>query len=194
MRARCAPRACRADGNGPAPLCALLLCVAAVGCSSSAPDGLDDAGGDIVASGDGAPTYAPTFQAVYGEVMVPNCALAFCHGGSGDYLQLASPDIAYASLVRTPAAGPTCAPTGLERVDPGHPDRSLMFLKITDPPCGSRMPLMYGYSGMLTDPQINQIGQWITCGALPGSTPCSADASVFTWDGAVGSDGGDGGD
>ncbi len=169
----------------------LLVCGAAAGCSPSAASaGADDAGGDDT-SGDGAPTYAPTYEAVYGEILSPTCALPFCHGGSGDYLQLATAQVGYESLVGAPAGGPMCGPTGLLRVAPGHPERSLLFLKITDPPCGSRMPLEYGYSGMLTDPQINQIGQWIACGALPGATPCPADAGSFAWDGAVGDGGAD---
>jgi hypothetical protein len=128
---------------------------------------------------------------VYGEILSPNCALPFCHGGAGDYLQLATADMGYASLVGAHAQGPDCAPTGLERVNPGHPDQSLLFLKITNPPCGSRMPLLYGYSGMLTDRQIDQIGQWIACGALPGGGGCPSDAGAFVWDGAVTAEAGD---
>jgi len=53
----------------------------------------------------------------------------------------------------------------LKRVDPGNPDASLLYLKITNPPCGSKMPLSYGTSGSLDPLQIAQIGAWIEAGA-----------------------------
>jgi hypothetical protein len=173
----------RAGRSCHARACALIVCVLGGGCSPAGAGAGD--GDDASSAGDGAPTYAPTYEAVYGEILSPNCALPFCHGGAGDYLQLATADIGYGSLVGAPAQGLLCAPTGLERVDPGHPDDSLIFLKITNPPCGARMPLEYGYSGMLTDRQIDQIGQWIACGALAGDAGCPASAPSFAWDGAV---------
>ncbi len=133
-------------------------------------------GGPGAASGDdGAPTYAPTYEAVYDEVLVPNCALPFCHAGSGDYLQLLTADVGYASLVLAPAQGPMCASTGLKRVDPGHPETSLLYLKITNPPCGVKMPQVLGAT--LDPRQIDQIRRWIACGALDGDAGCPGDAS-----------------
>jgi hypothetical protein len=108
----------------------------------------------------------PTFSAVYAQVLEPNCALTFCHAGTGDFLQLSSMAVGYASLVDASAQGPDCAKTGLKRVDPGHPETSLLYLKITNPPCGSKMPLYYDNSGMLQPADIDQIEQWITLGAL----------------------------
>jgi hypothetical protein len=142
--------------------CGLLL-----GCSGhgngSGQEGAGDAGS--APATDGAPTYAPTYTAVYGEVLSQSCALAFCHAGQADYLQITSKDEGYRALVNAPAQGPGCA--GLQRVDPGHPETSLLYLKITSPPCGSKMPLLYtGLSGSLDPPQVDQIGQWIEAGAL----------------------------
>ncbi|MGH7271773.1 MAG: hypothetical protein ACREJ3_15180 [Polyangiaceae bacterium] len=140
------------------------------GCSSPSPGGsLADASDDALLgdapSGDAsAPTYAPTYSAVYEEVLSPNCAISFCHGGDTDFLQLSSESGGYGSLVNAPAAGPDCAPTGLKRVDPGHPETSLLYLKLTHPPCGSLMPR--GYSAGLDPKQIAQIENWITLGAL----------------------------
>lgn len=205
MRARCEPRACPVDGLSTATqagrggraglLCVLFLLCELAGCSSASASATSDDSGDGLSSAgdDGGPTYAPTYDAVYGEILSPNCALPFCHGGAGDYLQLANADIGYASLVGAPAQGPMCGPTGLERVHPGEPGQSLFFLKVTDPPCGSRMPLEYGYSGKLSVRQIDQIGQWITCGALAGDGGCPADAAPFAWDGAFGDGPGDDG-
>jgi hypothetical protein len=168
----------------------------ALGCSSGSSRG---SGGEAVDAADEpdmsavatctdntAATFAPTYHAVYCEVLAPNCALAFCHGGSGDYLQLGTEGMGYGSLVDAPAQGPLCGPTGLKRVTPGSPYDSLMFLKVTDPPCGARMPFGYGYVPPLPRDQVNQIGQWIACGALPGSTACPADAGTFSWDGSYG--------
>jgi hypothetical protein len=156
-------------------LLALVACAGAstaVGCSSSgsASTAADAAAGDDVEDLDGgagvddAPRL-PTFSAVYAQVLEPNCALPFCHAGTGDYLQLPSMAGAYASLVDASAQGPDCVKTGLKRVDPGHPDASLLYLKITNPPCGSKMPLYYDNSGMLQPADIDQIEQWILQGA-----------------------------
>ena len=148
-------------------------------------DGIDAA--PVLMCNDLAPiTGAPTYDAVYCEILGPSCAFAFCHGGAGDYLQLGTPEVGYGSLVNARAEGPSCAPTGLKRVSPGHPYDSLMFQKITDPPCGSRMPLSYGFGGELTRAQVDQIGQWITCGAQPGDAGCAPDAGTFSWDGSFG--------
>jgi hypothetical protein len=146
---------------------AVVLAFAAA-CSSStsgsggngAPD--DDAGGAEAAP---PPTYAPTYTAVWNEILSPSCALVFCHGASGDYLQLANKATGYASLVNAPAAGPMCASTGLLRVDPMHPESSLMYLKVTSPPCGSRMPAE-GAGPPLDARQTQQIHDWIAAGAL----------------------------
>jgi hypothetical protein len=151
----------------------------ALGCSSNGPGGHaqdpaadastldadegDDSGGD---GGDGAVIVRmPTFSSVYQEVLVPNCALPFCHAGTGDYLELADMQIGYASLVNAPAQGPGCAETGLKRVDPGNPDASLLVLKVTTPPCGAKMPRSYGSSMSLDPAAIQQIRDWITLGA-----------------------------
>ncbi len=138
---------------------------------------------------DGGPTYAPTYHAVYTEILSQSCFLGFCHSGQeSDYLLLDTEADGYGSLVGAHAQGPLCSGTGLERVAPGHPERSLLLYKITNPPCGVRMP-----SGRppLTTRQIAQIGQWIACGALDGLTPCPPDAGTFAFDGGFAVWGGD---
>jgi len=120
---------------------------------------------DSSAGGDGAPTYAPTFSAIYDEILAQSCALAFCHAGA-DFLTITSKDQAYGVLVNAQAKGPQCASSGLKLVDPGHPETSLLYLKVTSPPCGSKMPLLYGdASGSLDPMQIDQIKTWIEAGA-----------------------------
>jgi hypothetical protein len=149
--------------------CASLVAVLTTACSSATPpsEGGDAAdspfdGGD---AGMAAPTYQPTYSAIWDEILSPRCALPFCHGGSADYLQLQDKATGYASLVSAPAAGPDCAPTGLLRVHPGDPEASLFYLKVTAPPCGSRMPIQYGAPEYLDSRQTTQIHQWIEAGA-----------------------------
>jgi hypothetical protein len=171
-------------GDGVTAAIAALGCVFALGCSSDSPADAGDAGRvgdarhdrgavqeeaffDPCSVGDGAPTYAPTYTAVYCEILSQSCAVVFCHSSDVDYLVINNKDQGYGALVNAPALGPNCAPTGLKRVDPGHPETSLLFLKVTSPPCGARMPRTYGdASGMLDPPQIEQIRQWIEAGAL----------------------------
>jgi hypothetical protein len=119
--------------------------------------------------------YAPTYDAVWNEILLHTCATEFCHGGSADYLQLSSESTGYRSLVGAPAEGPMCATTGLLRVAPFHPERSLMYLKVTSPPCGNKMPFLPGNPSL--DPcAVVQIRQWIACGALDGDAGCAGDA------------------
>jgi hypothetical protein len=156
-----------------------LMLALTAGCSSGAAGpGREavDAAAEAAADGDGtdigdvgvdagAPTYDPTYSAVWNEILSPRCALPFCHAGSADYLQLPNETMGYASLVNAPAAGPDCAATGLKRIDPGHPETSLLYLKVTNPPCGMKMPIAYGAPDYLDSLQVAQISKWITAGA-----------------------------
>jgi hypothetical protein len=126
----------------------------------------DDGGDFASAAGDEViHTYAPTFAAIYDEILQPTCALPFCHAGTGDYLELFSRQGSYAALVGVPAQGP-CASTGLLRVAPGHPASSILYLKVTNPPCGAKMPMLYGNAGTLDAREVAQIEEWIARGAL----------------------------
>jgi hypothetical protein len=118
---------------------------------------------------DAVATYAPTYHAVWTEVLAPTCAVEFCHAGMGDYMVLTDETEGYAALVNAPAQGPGC--TGYERVVPYVPDASLVYLKVTDPPCGHKMPYLPDL-GSLDDRAIAQLQQWIACGAPPGDAGC----------------------
>src|SRR5579859_5072708 len=129
---------------------AALLAVAP-GCSSgsgsggavgaSPQDGSLD-GGDVDAAASAAPTYAPTLTAIYGEIVTPICAGPFCHGAN-EFLLMTTKDVAYHAMVGVKTFGPECADSGLTIVEPGDPDASLLYLKVTTPPCGNRMPAGY---------------------------------------------------
>jgi hypothetical protein len=143
-------------------------------CSSGSARGTSDdgsageggVGGDVDSSSpDAAPTYAPTFTAVYGEIIGPICAGPFCHASTqDDFLSMATKDEAYSSLVGVVSHGPKCGSSGLKLVEPGAPDMSLMYLKVTMPPCGEQMPPEY--FPYLDSRQTGQIRQWIMLGAL----------------------------
>jgi hypothetical protein len=109
-------------------------------------------------------TYAPTYSAVYGEILQPSCAWIFCHGAAGTFLDLSAKGAGYASLVDVAASGRACADSGLQRVEPGHPEASLLLLKVTTPPCGDKMPLN-GAAAALDSSEIAQIVAWIEAGA-----------------------------
>ena len=118
------------------------LAIAPAACSSgsaggSAGDGSvqeENDGGEVDSFAlDATPTYAPTFSAVYGEILAPTCAGLFCHGGADAFLSMTSKDVAYSSMVGVVSHGPNCATTGLTIVKPGDPGASLFYLKVTTP-------------------------------------------------------------
>jgi hypothetical protein len=94
----------------------------------------------------------------------PSCAWVFCHGAAGTFLDLSAKGVGYASLVNVPASGRACADSGLQRVEPGHPEASLLYLKVTTPPCGDKMPLN-GAAAVLDSSEIAQIVAWVEAGA-----------------------------
>jgi len=127
------------------------------------------------------PTYTAkpkSFTLLYETVLRPTCSNDYCHySGVGvrySALDMSSRSYAYWSLVDQPAAGPGCSRMGT-RVVPGAPDRSLLYLKVSQPPCGARMPanpttlLTKGtseFSGTpLPDDQQQLIADWIADGA-----------------------------
>jgi hypothetical protein len=113
------------------------------------------------------PTYAPTFNAIYFEVLdLRYCTSVFCHGGGGITLDFSTPIAAHAALVNQAPTGVKCGGSGRTLVVPGDPDGSLFLAKVRDatPPCGVRMPPIDGYT--LDDAEIAQIREWILLGAL----------------------------
>jgi hypothetical protein len=122
-------------------------------------------------------TYAPTYTAIWEEILSPTCGTEFCHGGAALYLDLESKALGYSTLVNFPAEGPECKATGLLHVKPGDPGHSLLYLKVTAPPCGKAMPILYTTSGTLDPRELEQIRRWIELGAPLGEGgDASADA------------------
>ena len=118
------------------------------------------------------------------DAMVGSCAFMSCHNSSGmATLNLDMPDIG-ASLVNVPA----CQAEGVNRVTPGNPAMSWLWVKLTGPfdvdgnvqnaavpkacpdttagSLGGAMPWTGGASIPLPDDQLFQICTWIEDGAL----------------------------
>jgi hypothetical protein len=107
-------------------------------------------------------THAPTFKAVYNEVLVmQGCTQASCHTGTG-LGNIADPATAHANLLAATAVGPLCN-GGQPLVMPGNPDQSLLVQKIRpNPSCGTQMPPNIS----LMQEEIDQIVMWIQLGAM----------------------------
>jgi hypothetical protein len=107
---------------------------------------------------------------IFPKVVRSKCGA--CHNDAPSFGGLAffpgGPEVAYMNLVNTPAGNEPnykCKDSGLERVQPGDPEHSLMYLKLTNPPCGSKMPS--APYGMATPEQVELVRQWIVDGAEP---------------------------
>ncbi len=117
------------------------------------------------------PTGAPTFDAVFDEVLCTNtCTDSFCHGATGSgQLQLHRREAAYTALVNAAADGEECRNMSLTRVVPGDAEASLLVEKLRpNPVCGGAMPQGVEISGegYVPEAQIMQIEAWINAGAL----------------------------
>lgn len=118
------------------------------------------------ASGSGKLSFAAD---VYERVIRARCGQ--CHSDAPSFGGLAmfpGAMTAYSNLVGVPAgseAGYQCRNSGLARVEPGAPERSLLYLKLTAPPCGSKMPP--AAFGQVTSEQVELVRQWIAEGAAP---------------------------
>lgn len=129
--------------------------------------------GTMPAGGTGAPmpTFAPTFTAIFEEILtnssVGNCMAGFCHGGPPNAMVNAGLQIKYddkpgahANMVGVVSTSMMCAGTTI--VVPGDPAASLLIQKLSaTPPCGMRMPV----GAPLSDAHVQQITTWIMNGA-----------------------------
>jgi len=128
------------------------LAIVAVACGGS-PDESEPAG--------------TTFEAINADVFVPRCTNA-CHSGGPDIAAggLDLRDDPGTSLIDHPATASVCKGMGMKRVVPGHPESSLLYLKIlskidgSEAPCGDGMP-----SGVQVEPlsseEAERVRAWI---------------------------------
>lgn len=107
------------------------------------------------------PTFAPTFTAVYNEILLAQgCTQSSCHTGTS-LDNIADMATAHANLLAATAHGPLCT-GGQKLVVAGDPDGSLLVQKLRpSPPCGTQMPP----SSTLMPEEIDQIAEWIRQGA-----------------------------
>lgn len=91
------------------------------------------------------------------------CGGLSCHSGTAAGFKLTTTSQLYPLLVGAKATGPGCEMSGLDRIVPGDPDNSLLFLKIsaTPPPCGKAMP----EDNPLDAAKIDLVRSWIEAGA-----------------------------
>jgi hypothetical protein len=141
-----------------ASLLVLVLTGSACGGSGDEP-GLANAANKAEAS--------ESFAALYQVVLVPNHCTG-CHGSkAAGALNLSTAKSAYDHLVSVEAAGGACATAGVLRVDPGHPDDSLLVQKLQghdadgQAVCGQPMPQKVALSA----DAIERVRTWISSGA-----------------------------
>lgn len=84
-----------------------------------------------------------------------NCATPGCHGQGAPRVMLVE-GMAYGNIVDQPSSA------GPDYIEPGSPDDSYLYSKITGAPgAGQRMPV----GGMLSEADIQTIADWILAGA-----------------------------
>jgi hypothetical protein len=163
----CADNAVAASGNsslgGETAAGALAAAASGTGGADVAASSGTDAAG---AAASGNLSFA---KDVYERVIRARCAQ--CHSDAPSFGGLAmfpGAITAYTNLVGMPSGGEAtykCRDCGLLRVQPGAPERSLLYLKLTLPPCGSKMPP--AAFGQVTAEQVEMVRLWIAQGAAP---------------------------
>ncbi|MDX1582970.1 MAG: hypothetical protein R3338_05145 [Thermoanaerobaculia bacterium] len=102
-----------------------------------------------------------TFSRVQNEVFTPSCAFSGCHGAAAPQAGMELTEgVAYSNIVNVPS---TEVPQ-FDRVEPGRPEQSYLYLKITgsDQIIGSRMPLG---QPELPEDEVELVRDWIARGA-----------------------------
>jgi hypothetical protein len=156
------------------------LALFSFGCSNSSspahetPDANDTA--------EGATTSSVTFTEVYTTIIATDCSTSTCHNPSDaekSTLDMSSKATAYKNLVNTAATGYLCISSGLTRVVPGEPSKSLFYLKVSDmvPPCGFQMPpnatalMGIDLDSGLAEPSLTQAQQMLIHDWIQGGAP-----------------------
>jgi hypothetical protein len=109
-------------------------------------------------------TWSAIYPAIFPETTKAQCD--FCHSlppnekSNGGLSVGTDKETAYKALVGQSSASLKC--NGRQYVVPGKPDESLLYGKVTTPPCGDHMPLG---GSTLTDDQVEMIRTWIEAGA-----------------------------
>ena len=99
----------------------------------------------------------PTYTSDIKPILDANCVS--CHKPGG--IASNSPLTTYEEVVNGVASENACKGTGMQYVVKGNPNQSLLYLKITNPPCGAKMP----QGSSLSQGEIDTIRRWIEIGA-----------------------------
>lgn len=93
-----------------------------------------------------------------------SCQVSTCHGAGTAGVVMTNKDAAWESLVNVPSAPDRpCAMLNKQRVVPGNPDESLLYIKLdVNAPCGQQMPI----GGQLSQKSRDRIKAWIEMGAM----------------------------
>jgi mono/diheme cytochrome c family protein len=130
----------------------LAVLLVAAGCGQSKRLPLEPGGGE--------PDPTATFTRVQGEIFAVSCAFSGCHAGSAPASGLdLSPAAAWAAARQVSVEQPS-----LHRIEPSHPERSYMIMKVRGLAgiSGSQMPLGGPY---LSDAQLQLLTDWVRRGA-----------------------------
>jgi len=104
----------------------------------------------------------PTLTSIQANIFNLNCALSGCHAGSNAAQGLnLSEGESFGNIVNVSSA----EVPDFQRVEPGEPDQSYLYLKVIGDPAiiGGKMPLG---RDQLTDEELAAIEQWIADGAM----------------------------
>jgi hypothetical protein len=95
--------------------------------------------------------YTGTFDRIAQTIFAPSCAIGGCHdsdSSAGELILL--PNAAYSQIVGVAPTNPQASNDGLQRIFPGDPDLSLLYLKIDH----TAEAAGYGPNMPLLDPQL----------------------------------------
>ncbi|HEX4966204.1 MAG TPA: hypothetical protein VF173_35675 [Thermoanaerobaculia bacterium] len=103
-----------------------------------------------------------TFSQIQREIFTPTCAKAGCHAAvTASEGLILDAGRSYSLLVGHPAT----EQSALARVEPGHPERSYIILKLRGDPSISGLRMPQNGPPFLTAAQIDGIAGWIAAGA-----------------------------
>jgi hypothetical protein len=162
---------CASDSSGPGGSNA----AGSGGVSASSTTQAAIAGASGAAAGSGSAAQAGAGKLSFANDIFPaviRSKCSACHNDAPSFGGLAffpgGPEFAYGNLVGVPSGsgeGYKCRDSGLKRVQPSDPEHSLIYLKLTNPPCGTKMPP--AAFGQVTPEQVELVRTWIEQGAAP---------------------------
>lgn len=134
-----------------------LLAAAVLLIGAGCADQIVESAPTVFDTPDTTPGPPATFSGIQAAVFTPTCAASGCHDGTSR--PNLSPAVAYNAIVDRQSSG------SLDYIEPGDPDASYLYLKITGDSriIGDRMPKD---QAPLSPATIDSIRAWIAAGAL----------------------------